>query len=91
MQCAKTRDIRCGNRLFKGHGDETLRRKTVYLFGFHFTHQTYGAAGVRQVKFHEMQMRVILYAEILDPPEIRGAGPPERSIYFVSFEQQQLC
>ena len=82
--------MRCGCGLIEAHAHKTLCRQVVDFLGPGFLHQRDAGAQIRQVIFHQVQLRVVLYAQFFDPPKIDGACATIRAIDRVTFFQQEL-
>ena len=52
--------------------------------------QTIRAARVRQVVFNQVQIGVVLDAQLFNGPEVDGAGPPISAVHGVALVEQEL-
>ena len=52
--------------------------------------QTIRAARVRQVVFNQVQIGVVLDAQLFNAPEVDGAGPPISALHGVALVEQEL-
>ena len=90
IQRTHTGDLGRGAGLVKTHTHKTLRCQVVDLVGLHLLHHGNAGAQVGQVIFDQMQIRVVLDTQLLDPPEVDRTAAAKRAIDLIALLQQQL-
>ena len=90
VQCTQASDLCGGAGLLKAHAHKALRGQVVNLGGLHLLHQGDAGAQVGEVVFDQVQLGVLLDAQLVDAPEIHRAGATVSAIDGVALVEQQL-
>jgi hypothetical protein len=72
------------------HADEALRGQVVHLVRTGGFDQADARCEVGEVVFDEGQVRMLLDAELGDPPEVDRAGPAKRARHAIALVEEQL-
>lgn len=90
VQRAHSRNLRGGAGLLKADADKALCGEVVNFIGLGFLHQGDAGAQVGEVVLDQMQVGVLLDAQLVDAPEIDRAGAAVGTINSVALVEQQL-
>ncbi|MNN33189.1 hypothetical protein D3C81_1469350 [compost metagenome] len=83
-------DLGSGHRLVERYTDKALGGEIVDLGGAGRLQQANAGRQVGQVVLDQMQVGVVLDAQLLDPPEVHRAGAAVGAIHLVAFLEQKL-
>jgi hypothetical protein len=89
-QCTDTGNLRGGHGLIERHTDEALGSEIVDLVGLRAFEKPDAGSRVRQVVFDQRELRMVVYPQLLDAPEIDGAGSPVGPENAITLVEQQL-
>lgn len=76
--------------LVKRHAHKALRGQVVYLVGWIFFHYGNAGAQIGQVVFDQVQIGVVLDAQLFDASEVNSAGAAVGAVDGVAFFEQPL-
>ena len=90
VEAANAGDLRGGAGLVKRHAHKALSSQVVDFVGLHLLHQRNAGTQVGQVIFNQMQIGVLLDAQLFNAPKVDGAGAAVGAVNGVAFFEQKL-
>ncbi len=90
VKAANAGDLRSGAGLVKRHAHKALRSQVVDFARLNLLHQGNAGAQIGQIVFDQMQIGMVLDAQLFDAPEVDGAGTAVGAVDGVPFIEQQL-